>query len=176
MEDRPNQSAPTPPQTFHVQGTIKNTADEPVFRVKVTFQSKAPGKADVKADVQVDTDGQGFYQTDLLLGDYTMTAQSLGLRPYRRPFFRVTAPTRLTFDVTLREFAACDELVAGNGDGRPRIRDPRGKGANRRRLPTGVCRYCEDVSAGRQVGAAEWRAERETGRSCGTCRCRLSSC
>lgn len=43
-----------------------------------------------------------------------MTAQSLGFRPYRRPFFRVTSATTLDFDVTLRDFASCDELVFNN--------------------------------------------------------------
>jgi Carboxypeptidase regulatory-like domain len=95
-------------QTFHVQGTITNNLGEPVFRVRVEFHSKEPNTDKIKV---LDTDATGFYQTDLPLGDYTMTGQALGFRPYRRPFFRITAPTRLTFDVTLRDIAACDVLV-----------------------------------------------------------------
>jgi len=113
----------TQPQTFHVQGTITNTSGEPIFRVKVEFQSKDPNPGgpnertpDIEQIKVMDTDAAGFYQTDLPLGDYTMTAQALGFRPYRRPFFRVPAPTRLTFDVTLRDIAACDTLVF-NGPG-----------------------------------------------------------
>lgn len=103
----------TKPQTFHVRGTITNTSGEPIFRVKVEFQSKEPHSDEIKV---LDTDAAGFYQTDLILGDYTMTAQALGFRPYRRPFFRVTAPTRLTFDVILHDIAACDVIVF-NGPG-----------------------------------------------------------
>jgi hypothetical protein len=111
------QSAAPQLQTFHVQGTIQNISGEPVFRAKVAFQSKEPKKEPNSEQIKVvDTDERGFYQTDLPLGDYTMTAQSLGFRPYRRPFFRVTAPTRLTFDITLRDIAACDVLVF-NGPG-----------------------------------------------------------
>jgi hypothetical protein len=104
------------PQTFHVQGTITNSAGEPVFRVKVEFHSKDPKDPNTDKIKVLDTDAAGFYQTDLPLGDYTMTGQALGFRPYRRPFFRVTAPTRLTFDVTLHDIAACDQLVF-NGPG-----------------------------------------------------------
>jgi hypothetical protein len=103
--------------TFHVQGTIQNTAGDHMSRVKVEFQSKDPhGSPNTEQFKVLLTDDNGFYQTDLTLGDYTMTAQALDFRPYRRPLFRVTAPTRLIFDVTMREIAACDQLIF-NGSG-----------------------------------------------------------
>lgn len=103
------QSAPNSTDTpkFQVKGTIKNIAGEPIFRVKVAFRNEQLSKS-------VLTNDSGIYETDLPLGDYTMTAQSLGFRPYRRPLFSVTAATTLDFDVTLRDFASCDVLVFNN--------------------------------------------------------------
>lgn len=94
----------TQPQTFHVKGTVKNIAGEPIFRVRVAFQNEQLSKS-------VLTNGSGVYETDLPLGDYTMTAQSLGFRPYRRPLFSVMSSRTLNFDVTLRDFESCDVLV-----------------------------------------------------------------
>jgi hypothetical protein len=103
------QSAPNATQSpkFNVKGTIRNIAGEPIFRVKVVFRNEQLSKS-------VLTNDSGVYETDLPLGDYTMTAQSLGFRPYRRPFFRVTSSTTLDFDVTLRDFSSCDVLVFNN--------------------------------------------------------------
>jgi hypothetical protein len=100
------QSAPpeTQPQTFHVKGTVKNIAGEPIFSVRVAFQNEQLSKS-------VLTNGSGVYEAELPLGDYTMTAQGLGFRPYRRPLFRVRSSTTLNFDVTLRDFESCDVLV-----------------------------------------------------------------
>lgn len=100
------QSAPntTEKPKFHVKGTIRNITGEPIFRAKVAFRNEQLNKS-------VLTNDSGIYEADLPLGDYTMTAQGLGFRPYRRPLFRVTSATTLDFDVTLRDFASCDVLV-----------------------------------------------------------------
>jgi lipopolysaccharide export system protein LptA len=94
----------TRPQTFHVKGTITDPNGGVVYGVKVAFQSEGLTKA-------VLTNGAGVYETDLPLGDYTMTAQSQAFRPYRRPLFRLTEPANLIFDITLRVRGSCDVLV-----------------------------------------------------------------
>jgi hypothetical protein len=94
----------TEPQTFHIRGTIKDPAGGAVFRARVAFQSEQLSKI-------VLTNDAGAYEADLPLGDYTMSTQSVGFRPYRRPLFRVTSSTSLDFDVTLRPYGSCDILV-----------------------------------------------------------------
>ncbi len=93
--------------TFQIKGTVKGTTGEAIYRVKVSFQSDQFSKS-------VLTDDTGVYEVDLPLGEYSMTAQGAGLRPYRRPLFRVTEPVSLVFDVTLRNFEGCDILVFNN--------------------------------------------------------------
>jgi hypothetical protein len=92
------------PQTFHIRGTIKDPAGSAIFRVRVAFQNEQLSKV-------VLTNDAGVYEADLPLGDYTMTAQGVNFRPYRRPLFRVTSPISLDFDVTLRPYGSCDILV-----------------------------------------------------------------
>jgi hypothetical protein len=98
------------PPTFQVGGTVKDATGEPIYRVKVSFQNDQFSKS-------VLTNDTGRYEVDLPIGEYTMTAQGAGLRPYRRPLFRVTEPVRLVFDVMLRNFEGCDILVF-NSSGR----------------------------------------------------------
>jgi Carboxypeptidase regulatory-like domain len=99
---------PTPePQTFHIRGTVRDPAGGVIFRARVAFQSEQASKAALTNDA-------GVYEADLPLGDYTMTAQGVGFRPYRRPLFRVASPISLDFDVTLRPYGSCDILVFNN--------------------------------------------------------------
>jgi hypothetical protein len=98
------QSAPQA-MTFHVQGKVTDPTEAVIPGAKITFQSRQLG------DKVVTTNGVGAYEADLPLGDYTMTLQSPGFRPYRRPPFRVTAPNSLTFDVTLTVASTCDLVV-----------------------------------------------------------------
>jgi hypothetical protein len=59
-------------------------------------------------------DDSGFYQTDLPVGLYTMTAeaQTIGFRKYSRPLFRVTPQITLTLNVTLyAQKNNCDVIV-----------------------------------------------------------------
>jgi len=67
----------------------------------VAFQSK-------QFDKTLTTNDLGVYVADLPSGDYSMTAQSLGFRPYHRPMFRMTPLARLTFDITLPIQSPCD--------------------------------------------------------------------
>jgi hypothetical protein len=90
--------------TFHIKGTITDETGAVIPRAKIGFQSK-------ELDGALPTNDTGVYETELPLGDYTMTVQSPGFRPYRRPLFRVTAPASLTFDVTLAVASTCDLVV-----------------------------------------------------------------
>jgi|SRR5277367_5804018 len=98
--------AVTRTQTFHISGTIKDPSEAVILGAKVIFQNEPLTKA-------VITDNRGGYEADLPLGDYTMTAQSPGFRPYRRPLFRVTTPASLTFDITLPLAPTCDVIIVG---------------------------------------------------------------
>jgi hypothetical protein len=71
---------------------------------KVTFESEQVKKT-------VITSGAGIYETDLPLGEYIMTVHVPGFRPYRRPLFRVTGASGLTFDITLSVASTCDLVV-----------------------------------------------------------------
>ena len=102
------QSVPpaTQPQTVRVGGTIKDPSGAAIPRAKVEFRSK-------QFDRTVTTNDLGVYAADLAIGDYTMTAQSFGFRPYRRPIFRTTPVASLIFDITLPAQSTCDiEIVS----------------------------------------------------------------
>jgi hypothetical protein len=83
---------------------MTDPTDAVIQGAKVTFESEQVKKT-------VITSGAGIYETDLPLGDYTMTVHVAGFRPYRRPLFRVTAASGLTFDVTLSVASTCDLVV-----------------------------------------------------------------
>jgi hypothetical protein len=105
-------SAPvTQPQTYHIRGTITDPIEAVIPRVKVTFQGEQQRKTVTANDV-------GVYEVDLPIGDYTMTAQMAGFRPYRRPLFRVRAPADMMFDVRL-QIGRCGDMVITNSSGRP---------------------------------------------------------
>ncbi len=88
------QSPPPASQTFHVQGTITDQSGTIFSKAKGAFKSEQFEKT-------VATNERGVYETHLPFGNYTMTAQVLGFRPYHRPVFRVTATETIAFDVTL---------------------------------------------------------------------------
>jgi hypothetical protein len=83
-------------QTFHICGTIRAFNDFPVRGAEVTFGSQ-------KISITVSSDSSGFYEADLPVDLYTMTAKPVerSLQRYRRPLFRATSPTSLTFNITL---------------------------------------------------------------------------
>jgi hypothetical protein len=97
-------------ETFHVRGTITDETTAVIPRAKVTFQSKQISKT-------VTTNERGAYETDLPFGNYTMTAEGSGFRPYRRPLFRVTSPETITFDFTLPVQGTCDLTVVRTDGG-----------------------------------------------------------
>jgi hypothetical protein len=109
----------TPPMarlgTFHIQGLIRTYYDSAVPNGKVTFEGD-------KFTKTVFADNTGFYEADLALGSYTMTAENEYMSPdplfvpfgtaaqdprlrnlqlYERPLFRIASPTSVTLNVTL---------------------------------------------------------------------------
>jgi len=95
-QSKPTQSvnSATPPQTFHIRGTITDPLEAVIQGAKVTFQNELMSKA-------VTTNDVGVYEADLPFASYTMTATSKGFRMYRRPLFCVVSPTDGTIDVSL---------------------------------------------------------------------------
>lgn len=98
-------------ETFHVHGTITDETGAVIPKAKVLFQNKQLGKA-------VITNEGGVYEIDLPFGNYTMTAEGLGFRTYRRPLFRVTSATTITFSFTLPVQPTCHIQVV-RSDGGP---------------------------------------------------------
>lgn len=99
-------------QTFHVQGTITDLNEGVIPGAKVSFHSNQLTK-------EVSANAKGFYEADLDLGVYTMTVQNQGFHLFRRPPFRVTSPTRITFDATLLLAGSCDVVVSNNSGAAP---------------------------------------------------------
>jgi hypothetical protein len=83
-------------QTFHVSGTIRAFNDSAVRGAEVTFESQ-------KSSVTVSSDMSGFYEANLPIGLYTMTAKPAerSLQRYRRPLFRAASAINLTFNISL---------------------------------------------------------------------------
>jgi hypothetical protein len=79
-------------------------------RAKVAFQN-------MQFDKTVTTNESGVYEADLPFGNYTMTAQVVGFRPYRRPLFRVTSTGTIAFDVMLPVQPTCDLTVVSSDRG-----------------------------------------------------------
>jgi hypothetical protein len=101
------------PQTFHVQGTIKDPLEGVIRGVKVTFQHEQLSKT-------VSTNDVGVYEADLPFGDYTMAAQGpRGFRIYHRPLFRVTSRANVVLDVTLFVGDRCGDMFIVNSSGEP---------------------------------------------------------
>jgi len=100
------------PHTFHVQGLVSDALGAVVPNVKVTFQGGQSAKTVVTNDM-------GRYEADLPLGDYSMSAQAStpGFKAYRRPPFRVSTPSNLTFEVRL-QICRCGDMVIVNSSGR----------------------------------------------------------
>jgi hypothetical protein len=98
-------------QTFHVQGTIRDANDGVIPGAKVSFDSGHLSK-------EIATNAKGVYEADLDLGVYTMTVQSKYFYSFHRPAFRITSPTRITFDATLLVAGSCD-VVSNNSGGSP---------------------------------------------------------
>jgi hypothetical protein len=100
-----DQVAPRP--TFHVQGTIDSMTNGAIPRVEVSFIG-----GNISQTVAVDD--KGFYQTDLPVGTYAMTAAfpRFGLTKYTR-FFRVLLPTTVTLNGSLDGTYSCDGVWGG---------------------------------------------------------------
>jgi hypothetical protein len=98
--------APVP--TFHVRGTIDSMTNGAIPHVEVSFVGDNTSQA-------VDVDDKGFYQIDLPVGTYTMTAVFPPFGPnhispltrYVR-FFQVPSPTTITLNGSLYGIYSCD--------------------------------------------------------------------
>jgi|SRR5215469_713106 len=97
-------------ETFQVRGTISDPSGAIVPDAKVEFRDK-------RFDKTVITNERGVYETELPFGDYTMTAQPLGFRPYRRLLFRVTSTETIVFDFTLPLQPTCDITIVRTDGG-----------------------------------------------------------
>ena len=101
-----------PAPTFHVQGTVRRalSANDYVHWAEVSFEGKGLKRT-------VTTDERGFYEVELPLGAYTMAIEPVGqtLQGYRRPLFRVSSPTTLTFNATLDGLEFCEPLMPESG-------------------------------------------------------------
>jgi hypothetical protein len=101
----------TRPQTFHIRGTITDSLEAVIRGVKVTFRNE-------QLTMNVTTDNQGFYEAELPLGEYTMTAQGPpGFPPYERPLFRVTSPASAILNVTLLVENSCGDAIIVDSSG-----------------------------------------------------------
>ena len=117
------QSAPpaTKPTTFHITGAITGFASEHSFAV--VFDG-------VSSKTAI-TNEAGVYEANLPLGLWTMTVGAYGpdgkiftnMVRYRRPPFRVTAPTNMVFDIFLPQGTLCDIHVRGRDGGPPTQED-----------------------------------------------------
>jgi hypothetical protein len=117
------QSAPTPtqPTTFHITGAISGFENEHSFAVIF----------DGVSSKTVITNKDGVYEANLPLGLWTMTVVDCGpdgkvftnMVRYRRPPFRVTAPTSMVFDISLPQGTWCDIHVFGRDGGPPTQED-----------------------------------------------------
>lgn len=120
-------------RTFRIHGVVHEYDGSAVPGTRVRFEGDQVGKS-------VFTDGSGFYEADLPLGLYKVTADAfkpLDLRffppppsltsdPYRRdlqgyerPLFRVTSPGIITLDITLDPAVFCERgaIVTAPSDG-----------------------------------------------------------
>jgi len=99
-----------PHQTFHVKGTVYDPTNAVIPHVEVHFLGD-------NADQTVTADDNGFYQTDLPVGTYTMTVSSIrrpyiGFQKYTR-FFRVPSLTSITLNGYLNPRYSCDGVWTG---------------------------------------------------------------
>jgi hypothetical protein len=96
---------------FHVRGIIRYYNGSPASAADVDFEGEGISKT-------VQTDDKGYYETDLPLGSFTMTARKV-LRPslifvYKRPLFSVASVTSVRLNATFSANSSCD-LVTIDG-------------------------------------------------------------
>lgn len=103
-------------KTFHVQGTIDSVTNGALPRVEVTFQGD-------NATRTVSVNDKGFYETDLPIGAYTMTAELPPLEGQRFSLltkyvrlFEVKSASTITLNGFLDGPYACDGVWGGNTD------------------------------------------------------------
>jgi hypothetical protein len=102
-------------ESFHVQGTVTDLNEGVIPGAKVSFHSNQTTK-------EASTNAKGVYEADLELGVYTMTVQYPRFHLFHRPAFRITSPTRVTFNAALLVAGSCD-VVVSNSSGAPPTAD-----------------------------------------------------
>jgi hypothetical protein len=117
------QSAPPATQltTFHISGAITGFGNVHAFAVAFEGASSKT----------VITNETGVYEADLPLGLWTMTVGNYGPDGkintiyYRRPPFRVAAPTSLVFDISLPRAVGCGGMMLIGPNGGPPTQEQR---------------------------------------------------
>jgi hypothetical protein len=96
--------------TFRVQGIIDSMTNGAVPHVEVHFVGDNTSQT-------VTVDDKGYYQADLPVGTYTMTAAFplAGLTQYVR-FFQVSAPRTITLNGSLYGTYSCDGVWVGDDE------------------------------------------------------------
>lgn len=115
-------ASPDRPRTVRVQGLIESTNDSVVPGTEVAFHSEQVSRAVV-------SDDKGFYQIDLPVGLYTMTAVRPGyssLQTYSRPLFQIGSQPSFVLNITLYPERCCCDIV----EGRPGANDTPEQWAN----------------------------------------------
>jgi len=107
------------PQTVHIRGTVRASDDgSPISGVDVTFIGGNIRKS-------VYTDRRGMYEANLPVGLYKMgvNPSDWSQREYERPLFRVTAPTKITFDFLVGYEHNCDVGAPMGSNQMPNLED-----------------------------------------------------
>src|SRR5258705_6023983 len=98
-------ASPDRPRTVRVQGLIESTNDSVVPRTEVAFYGEQVNRTVV-------SDDKGFYQVDLPVGLYTMTAvrpSYSSLQKYSRPLFQIGSQSTFVLNIMLYpERCSCD--------------------------------------------------------------------
>jgi hypothetical protein len=151
--------------TFHITGAINGFKNEHSFAVVFEGASSRT----------VLTNEAGVYEANLPLGLWTMTVVAHGpdgkvftnMVRYRRPPFRVTAPTSMVFDISLPQGSLCDIHVGGRDGGPPtqeEIDNAKALCAGEEffSVPSDGVPFEVHVWGGRDFGACQWVGNNST--------------
>lgn len=100
-------ASPDRPRAVRVQGLIESTNDSVVPGAEVAFHGERVSRTVV-------SDDKGFYQIDLPVGLYTMTAvrrSYSSLQKYSRPLFQVGVQPTFVLNITLYPERCCCDIV-----------------------------------------------------------------
>lgn len=104
-------ASPDRPRIVRIQGLIESTNDSVVPETEVAFHGEQVSRTVV-------SDEKGFYQVDLPVGLYTMTAVRHGyssLQRYSRPLFQIGSQRTFVLNITLYPERCCCDIVVRRG-------------------------------------------------------------